>query len=88
MQKDFLSIYDYIVNKTLCANCAVIRNIDLLGLCWECNKLHREGNIVKVKDTLDKDRWSCGCECRPEGFYPCNQHTVYDNPSGWNLYIT
>ena len=67
-------------DKITCANCAHDRRKDLRGICENCFELWRKGTIVKILDTMDKDRWSCGCYMRPENFYPCSNHTEEDNP--------
>ena len=69
-----------ITEKLKCANCAKDRQRDLRGVCVNCYKLWQNGNIVKVLDTTDKDRWTCGCYMRPENFYPCSIHTEDNNP--------
>jgi hypothetical protein len=50
-----------LTDKAHCANCAVDRRGSLVGICTDCNTLRLEGYTVKIKDTIDKDRWSCGC---------------------------
>lgn len=58
-----------------CANCAIDRSKDLDGLCSRCESLKQQGYVVKIKETMDKDLYSCGCYGRPEGVYLCSQHT-------------
>jgi len=57
-----------------CANCASDRAQDMYGVCAQCYAKHLAGQIVKYKDTMDKDDWTCGCGIRPEGPYWCVMH--------------
>lgn len=50
-----------LTDKAHCANCAVDRRGSLVGICTDCEALRLAGYTVKIKDTMDKDRWSCGC---------------------------
>lgn len=50
-----------LTEKRLCANCAKDRSNNLIGVCYNCLALQKQGAIVKIKDTMDKDKWSCGC---------------------------
>lgn len=50
-----------ISDRKHCANCATDRTINLAGVCKECYDKYLKGAVVKIKDTMDKDDWSCGC---------------------------
>lgn len=50
-----------LTDKLRCANCAIDRRNDMIGVCGECYTLYLSGQDVKIKDTMDKDNWSCGC---------------------------
>ena len=69
-------IYINIINitpKNECANCGD-KSQNLSGACQQCFQMYLLGHIIKTKDTLDKDRWTCGCETRPEEVYLCSEH--------------
>lgn len=67
-------------DKLHCANCAIDRSIDLLGVCDDCNNLYLSGEDVKIKETMDKDIWSCGCRVSDYSFmfdrYNCPKHEI------------
>ena len=62
-----------IVSQKECAECGDPKN-NREGVCEKCNKLYLNGKIVKIKDTMDKDNYSCGCYGRSEGVYFCDDH--------------
>ena len=68
-----------IVPPNECANCSS-SNLNLSGTCSRCFDKYLSGEIIKTKDTFDKDRWICGCYARPEGSYYCLDHE--ENKSG------
>lgn len=71
-------------DKKHCANCAIDRSINLVGVCSECYTKYLTGQVVKIKDTMDKDDWSCGCGLHDYGgahseFY-CQVHNKDESP--------
>lgn len=69
-----------IVNQTKCANCAEDKRENLSGICNNCFHKIRSGVIVKIRDNLDKDVYSCGCVYRGEGPYYCSMHNENNCP--------
>ena len=63
-----------IVPNSECANCCGNRSKDMSGVCNDCFNQYMNGYIIKTKDTVDKDDWTCGCIARPEGVYYCSTH--------------
>lgn len=76
-----MSTHNYtIVDQNKCANCAKDKRGNLSGVCNNCLNLIKLDEIVKIKDTTDKDVYSCGCFYREEGPYYCNIHNEKNCP--------
>lgn len=72
---------DQIVSQPECSNCGD-KSQNLAGVCSVCRTLIEQGEIIKVKDTMDKDEWSCGCGIFYDSIYYCDIHNKnQDGPS-------
>lgn len=72
-----------LTDKAHCANCAVDRRGSLVGICTDCDALRLAGYTVKIKDTMDKDRWSCGCsDSDYGGFNSSGRCLKHKRPNG------
>jgi hypothetical protein len=84
LKEDIRSYYypcDSWVNVTgQCANCTLDRSTDSYGVCNNCYAKYLSGEVVKYKNTMDKDDWSCGCGARPEYWYVCQMHRTSPLP--------
>ena len=63
-----------IVPSDNCANCALVKNKLLEGLCENCYKLYRKGNAVTTATSPYGVTWTCGCGTCSQGEYYCSLH--------------
>lgn len=65
-------------NKFECSNCGD-KSKELEGVCGECYQSYKTGQLIKIRDSLDKDDWSCGCCSRSYGESWCEKHKNRDS---------
>lgn len=70
-----------IVEQQRCSNCGDSRR-ENVGVCRDCYQLYQQGRVIKIKDTADKDNWSCGCYAAHYGQGWCDYHKTHRGPNG------